>query len=311
MSNRAERTRPFARVFIGSSSKSLELAHRLKIALIDCVQEAAITVWDEAFRPGQLLLDQIVHLGQEYDFGIFVFAADDVLLIQSPQAHSGKRRNFGQRSAMKTVRDNVLFEAGVFMGALGHERTFLVVPRGLKSNLRTPSDLEGLLTANYRVSRRRKNGGSDDTDIAGAARAIAVSIRKLGPMERTAYDELLALRRTLNECEFKDERCRLVVLGDIVRFAAQKRGLPWHPNVDPMELMRPIRKKWGKAATDDAYWWLVVYGVFKFESIDQFTSDKGWGWKHSIQYVELSARGAALLNMFQKQAHVDPRTAAP
>ena len=127
-----------ARVFIGSSSSSLELARQLKTALVAIAPQAAVTVWDEAFRPGQLLLDQIVRLVQEYDFGIFVFAADDVLLIRGQQDPTAKRLELGQASAM-TVRDNVLFEAGVFMGGLGHERTFLVVPRGLGSSLRTPA----------------------------------------------------------------------------------------------------------------------------------------------------------------------------
>jgi predicted nucleotide-binding protein len=291
-------------VFIGSSSSSLELARQLKIALVAIAPQAAVTVWDEAFRPGQLLLDQIVRLVQEYDFGIFVFAADDVVLIRGQQAPSGKRSEPGRPAAM-TVRDNVLFEAGVFMGGLGHERTFLVVPRGLGSSLRTPSDLEGLLTANYRITGRHKDGGSREADIGVAAQSIATSIRELGPAPRTEYDELLALRQILGECEFKDGKRRLVVLGHMVRFAAHARTLRWHTSVDPMELMAPIRKKWGNAAADTAYWWLVVYGVFRFVNIDQFTSEEGWDWDDSIEYVELSARGAALLNAFQKQPNVN------
>jgi len=82
MARRRERARRLARVFIGSSSSSLELARQLKVALVAIEPLAAVTVWDEAFRPGQLLLDQIVRLVREYDFGIFVFAADDVLLIR-------------------------------------------------------------------------------------------------------------------------------------------------------------------------------------------------------------------------------------
>jgi hypothetical protein len=43
-----------------------------------------------------------------------------------------------------------------------------------------------------------------------------------------------------------------------------------------MDLMAPILKKWGNAAADSAYWWLVVYGVFRFSDIEQFTSESGW-----------------------------------
>jgi predicted nucleotide-binding protein len=304
MPSRRERAGRLARVFIGSSSTSLGLARQLKTALVAIAPQAAVTVWDEAFRPGQLLLGQIVRLVQEYDFGIFVFAADDVLLIRGQQARSGKRLGPGRPTAM-TVRDNVLFEAGVFMGGLGHERTFLVVPRGLGHSLRTPSDLDGLLTANYRITKRRKSGSNGEADIDVAAQQIATSIRELGPAPRTAYDELLALRQILDECEFKDGKRRLVVLGHMVLLAAHTRNLPWHSGVDPMDLMAPIRRKWGNSAADTAYWWLVVYGVFRFMNIDQFTSGEGWNWDDSIEYVELSRRGAALLNVFQKQPNVN------
>ncbi|GKS56556.1 hypothetical protein YTPLAS18_00830 [Nitrospira sp.] len=287
-------------MFIGSSSNSVGLARQLKNALLAKAPQAAVTVWDEAFRPGQLLLDQIVRLVKEYDFGVFVFAADDILLIQEQHNSKGSRQVPTQPTTM-TVRDNVLFEAGVFMGGLGHQRTFLVVPRPLNSLLRTPSDLEGLLTANYRPTAGRKDGSRIEADIDTAATQIVVRIGELGPAPRSVYDEVLALRQTLDECEFRDGRRRLVVLGDLVSFAARTRHRRWHSGVNPVDLMAPIFKKWGNAATDTAYWWLVVYGIFKFLNIDQFTSYEGWDWDDSIEYVELSSRGAELLNVFRDE----------
>jgi predicted nucleotide-binding protein len=293
------------RVFIGSSSNSLELARQLKDALVQLAPEAAVLLWDEAFRPGQLLLDQIVGLVREYDFGIFVFAADDVLLIRRQRSASSSRSGTASTSTM-TVRDNVLFEAGVFMGGLGHERTFLVVPRGLGSRLRTPSDLEGLLTANYSAASRPTRGGSSEADVGTAAEQIATRVRELGPTPRTAYDELLTLRQILDECEFKDGKRRLLVLGEMVATAARARRRRWHSGVDPMDVMKPILRKWGNSAADTAYWWLVVYGVFRFQDIEQFTSDEGWKWDDSIEYVELSPRGAALLNLLRGEAGEGP-----
>jgi predicted nucleotide-binding protein len=288
------------RVFIGSSSGSLELARVLKNSLAMVSPQAVATVWDEAFRPGQILLDQVIRLVHDYDFGVFVFAADDVMLIRGQEAAPPKRHPLKGPAEM-TVRDNVLFEAGVFMGGLGHERTFLVVPRGLDKHLRTPSDLEGLLTATYHLPIARKTNASAEADVAGAAQQIAARIRELGPAPRTVYDELLTLRQTLDEREFKDGKRRLVVLGHMVLFAASQRRLPWHAGVDPMDLMAPICRRWGNAAADTAYWWLVVYGVFRFIGIDQFTSDESWDWGESISYVALSQRGAALCNILQKR----------
>jgi predicted nucleotide-binding protein len=298
MRQRIDRPRRVSRVFIGSSSNSLELARQLKDALVRMAPDAAVTLWDEAFRPGQLLLNQIVGLVKEYDFGVFVFAADDVLLIRRQGASAIDRRRDRMASSM-TVRDNVLFEAGVFMGGLGHERTFLVVPRGLRSRLRTPSDLEGLLTANYHVASQRERGGSAEADVSAAAQQIAATVRELGPAPRTAYDEIPGLRQVLDECEFKDGKRRLVVLGDMISFVARARHRRWHTGIDPLDVMTPILRKWGNSAANTAYWWLVVYGVFRFRDIEQFTSEEGWEWQHSIEYVELSPRGAALLNLLR------------
>jgi CRP/FNR family cyclic AMP-dependent transcriptional regulator len=44
-------------------------------------------------------------------------------------------------------RDNVVFEAGMSLGALGRERTVLVIPRAKRTKL--PSDLTGITPLEY------------------------------------------------------------------------------------------------------------------------------------------------------------------
>ncbi len=65
--------------------------------------------------------------------------------------------------------------------------------------------------------------------------------------------------------------------------------------------METIRKATNTYVADDAYWWLVVYGVFMFEGVDYFTSNKSWHWTESIGYVSLSERGVALLNEYRHE----------
>jgi hypothetical protein len=224
---------------------------------------------------------------------VFLFAADDVLLMQR---HASPRT---KRSRQLSVRDNVLFEAGVFMGGLGNERTFLVVPGGITDSVRTPSDLQGLLTTQYRPSSRGVQSA-----VAQATKLIANCIWELGPVPRTEYDELLALAETMSRKEFrKRKNGKIFVLKDLLKHASQRRRLPWHVEVEPMSVMRPISDKCGKTLCDDVYWWLVVEGVFRFKGIDRFTSGESWHWKESIAFVSLSRRGAALMNLIREGYH--------
>jgi hypothetical protein len=105
----------------------------------------------------------------------------------------------------------------------------------------------------------------------------------------------------LSERELKESKRQWVTLEEIVSFAARARRKPWHQGANAKELMAPIAKKWRNRTTNEAYWWLVVYGIFRFTGIEQFTSDESWDWDESIEYVELSLRGVALLNILRER----------
>lgn len=118
------------RVFIGSSVEQLELAYATQEAL---EYEVESTVWSQGvFALSRTTLASLMDVLDETDFGIFVLAPDDITNI----------RNADQR----TVRDNVIFELGLFIGRLGADRCFLIVPRGL-DDLHLPSDLAGVTPA--------------------------------------------------------------------------------------------------------------------------------------------------------------------
>lgn len=102
--------------------------------------ESDPTVWDQGvFRPMRQTLTDLVIEARQTDFAVFVFAPDDVADIR------------GETKAI--VRDNVLFELGIFIGALGPERCFIVAPRDAP-NLHLPSDLLGLEPLRYAADRR-------------------------------------------------------------------------------------------------------------------------------------------------------------
>jgi hypothetical protein len=121
------------RIFLGSSGQQEKLLRALTRGLQDV---ADVEPWTTVFNPGVSTLDRLVELTREVDFAAFVFAQDDwTTKGASPDAASGEA----------SPRDNVVFEAGLFGGALGIRRTFILHAQGAK----LPTDLLGLTSIRY------------------------------------------------------------------------------------------------------------------------------------------------------------------
>jgi hypothetical protein len=263
------------RVFVGSSSEALATARRVQKILNSRIRA---TLWPDAFRPGQLLLPNLVALVDTYDFGIFVFSPDDVLISRK------------QRDA--AVRDNVLFEIGIFMGGLGIERTFVLeVENDGHRRARVPTDLVGLLTARIRASMT-------EATLKNRMKKIIATITAQGPVHRTLHDEVRALRCEMEEREL-EVAGRSYFLIDLVREIAKSRLDPWTQLSLPNPAFAKLRRKRDTWITNEVYWWLVVLGVLRFKDIEMFSSEEGWHWTDSIGFVEWSGRGVALLNEMQ------------
>src|SRR5690242_738850 len=121
-------TRP--RIFLGSSAKQAKLVDAITRGLDDL---AEVEPWTTTFNPGRATLDRLVELSHEVDFAAFVFAQDDWTTTDASP------------SSQASPRDNVIFESGLFGGALGIRRTFIIHANGAK----LPSDLPGLTAVRY------------------------------------------------------------------------------------------------------------------------------------------------------------------
>jgi hypothetical protein len=118
------------RIFLGSSGKQSKLLQALTRGLADV---ADVEPWTTTFNPGRSTLDRLVELSQTVDFAAFVFAQDDWTMTDAAP------------SGVASPRDNVVFEAGLFGGALGIRRTFILHAKGSK----LPTDLLGLTAVRY------------------------------------------------------------------------------------------------------------------------------------------------------------------
>jgi hypothetical protein len=120
------------RLFIASSTEALPIAEAVNIRLESV---ARVKQWDNAFELSTLTLPALLARTEETDFAVFVFHRDDKTIIRG--------------NAYSSVRDNVLFELGLFIGHLGIEHCFVLLPRSVEGDFRLPTDLAGLTVASY------------------------------------------------------------------------------------------------------------------------------------------------------------------
>jgi hypothetical protein len=159
------------RIFLGSSAQQADLLEAIAQGLEDV---ADVEPWMTTFNPGRSTLDRLVELSQQVDFAGFVFAQDDWTTTDATQA--------GQASP----RDNVVFEAGLFGGALGIRRTFILHADGSK----LPSDLLGLTSVRYDPATGPEEVGA----IVGKLRKAIESEGHRAPIEGLWWQLSLTMR---------------------------------------------------------------------------------------------------------------------
>jgi predicted nucleotide-binding protein len=119
------------RLFIISSAEALDTAYEVASQL----ERAALpTVWTNGvFFAGGYTLEALEKAVTQSDFAVAIAQPDDVVRSRKSQRPS--------------VRDNVIFELGLFMGHLSRHRAVLLHPR--MKDLKLPSDLQGLTLVSY------------------------------------------------------------------------------------------------------------------------------------------------------------------
>lgn len=164
------------RIFIGSSSEKLKIARAIAG---DLSTDHEPTVWNEGiFDLSKDILSGLLDRLDHSDAAVFVLAPDDMTRLRE--------------ETYKSARDNVVFELGLFIGRLGRERTYFVVPRG-ETNLRLPTDLLGLVAASYDPAR---SDGNWSAAVAPACDQIRSALEKYVQNARNSQAESTSI---LNE----------------------------------------------------------------------------------------------------------------
>jgi CRP/FNR family transcriptional regulator, cyclic AMP receptor protein len=143
-------------IFLGSSSESNRCLERLQADLNTSAMEVRPWTSDEIFKPSISAIEALEAAAFACDFAALVFGPDDKVL--------------SRWSWRKAPRDNVIFELGLFMGAMGRDRTFMVEP--VRPRLKTPSDLQGVTTLRFR----------DPTGLGKIAEELNRIVQQKGPL---------------------------------------------------------------------------------------------------------------------------------
>jgi predicted nucleotide-binding protein len=143
----------FPKLFIISSSEALPVAKELRAQL---EHDVFSTVWtDGVFFAGGYPLEALEKAVGESDFAVAIAQPDDVVR--------------SRKKMQPTLRDNVLFELGLFMGKLTRHRAILIHPR--VPSLKIPSDLHGLTLLSY--------APGSPADLSDRLKPVSEDIRKI------------------------------------------------------------------------------------------------------------------------------------
>ena len=181
-------------LFVGSSSESLDVAYAAQKNLEDV---AEVIVWTQGiFELSKGYLESLLEALEDTEFGLFIFGPDDVLRIRGTE--------------MSVARDNVVFELGLFIGRLGRDRSFIVMPRD-SADFHLPTDLLGISTATFQPPSR-----SDRLQAAlgPACHDIRVAIRKHTALRNPAIPNAQEMGLMLSVLIPEPEQKHLINIAD-------------------------------------------------------------------------------------------------
>ncbi|WP_152345714.1 nucleotide-binding protein [Brevibacterium sp. CFH 10365] len=164
-------------LFIGSSSEGEDVARNLQVVLS---RACLVTRWNQGvFEPGGNALDSLIDVTKRVDFAVLIATPDDI--------------NESRGETSVAMRDNIVFEYGLFAGALGRKRVYMLATEDIK----IPSDILGVTRLPY-ASRSDGNIGAALTE---AGMSIEERIRALGPVARDRQLSALSSGVTVLERE--------------------------------------------------------------------------------------------------------------
>ena len=223
---------------------------------------------------------------------IVLLTPDEQAVLYDP----GKSRFLAEEARWQT-RPNVVFEAGWAYGrnpeatlfvSLGDASFFSDIAGHVVTRLDTADGLFRLRSQLAKALGRELRQDRHDT------------FRNWDGRRPSFHDEMSELTLTLSNKDItctKDGKHIEVSLMTTLREAVESRPTWNWSKRSPRELISLILGLRGRVVADEAFWWFVSFGVFRFSSIDY------WGdrWTDAVDTCHFAPRGLSLINWIQRK----------
>jgi hypothetical protein len=224
------------KIFIGSSTAGYSIAEKVKAnlsSIADCFLWQDPDVWET----NRSTFDNLIRMSNYFDFGVFVATSDDLTLTND--------------KLVIEPRDNVILEMALFLGAMGHHKSFLLVEDGVK----LPSDFNGIFMPRF--------DRNNDDSIIGACNEYKSKITEhyqLGHLSlypttalaigyyKNFISDLVESVQTAEKLEFNgvtynDFKLKVVIPKDLKGMIREKASLFYKRNgLQPNDMKSKFRK---------------------------------------------------------------------
>jgi hypothetical protein len=161
------------KIFIGSSGEQKRLVEWIT-AFIRTEYKGKIepVPWTAPWPGGKYILENLFNFVEQTDAAILFWTADDKTWYRDTERHE--------------PRDNLVFEAGLFIASHGRNRTQLMVPvygdEDPRKKVSVPSDVAGMTWNQYAWAE----GPVEATGLPNTARLVCDMLMTIGPRPRTS-----------------------------------------------------------------------------------------------------------------------------
>lgn len=150
------------RMFIASSKKGYRYAEAVKSVIDGKLGAPVCHLWDQgSFAMGAGFMESLSGIPRNYNCGLAVFTADD------------------QMGLLAAPRDNVILEFGLFVGAFGRERSFLLVED--RPDIKIPTDYSGVTYGSFYMTGGEASLEERRNAVHGACASVVDKLKGLDP----------------------------------------------------------------------------------------------------------------------------------